>query len=86
MAIVKDLVAEMNFGRIDTISGATGGVVFIPILGSKERNEILDHLCSLFSQKNRILAGGFIYMTDIFNNPRIVSNIASVISSEFRCV
>lgn len=85
VAIVKDLVAEMNFGRIDTISGATGGVVFIPILGSKERNEILDHLCSLFSQKNRILAGGFIYMTDIFNNPRIVSNIASVISSEFTC-
>lgn len=24
VAIVKDLVAEMNFGRIDTISGATG--------------------------------------------------------------
>jgi putative ABC transport system permease protein len=55
VAIVKDLVAEMNFGRIDTISGATGGVVFIPILGSKERNEILDHLCSLFSQKNRAI-------------------------------
>jgi purine operon repressor len=83
VTIVKELVTEMNFGRIDTISGAAGGVVFIPILGSKKKNDILDQLCSLFMQKNRILPGGFIYMTDIFNNPRIVSNIAKVISSEF---
>lgn len=83
VAIVKDLAEEMNFGRIETISGASGGVLFIPRLGNKERNDILEHLCSLFSQKNRILPGGFIYMTDIFNNPAIVSNIAKVISSEF---
>ena len=83
VAIVKELVEEMNFGRIETISGASGGVMFISILGSKERNDILEQLCSLFSQKNRILPGGFIYLTDIFNNPRIVSNIAEVISSEF---
>lgn len=83
VAIVKELVAELNFGRIETISGASGGAVFIPILGSKEKNDILDQLCSLFSQKNRILPGNFIYMTDIFNNPNIVYNISKVISSEF---
>jgi DNA repair protein RadA/Sms len=29
--------------------------MFIPILGKKELNEILEQLCSLFSHKNRIL-------------------------------
>src|SRR5690554_7117709 len=54
VAIVKELAAEMNFGRIETISGVSGGVMFIPILGKKELNEILEQLCSLFSHKNRI--------------------------------
>lgn len=83
VAIVKELVADLDFGRIETISGATGGAVFIPSLGSKEKIEILDHLCSLFSQRNRILPGGFIYMTDLFNNPNIVYNISKIISSVF---
>lgn len=83
VAIVKELVADLDFGRIETISGATGGAVFIPSLGAKEKIEILDHLCSLFSQRNRILPGGFIYMTDLFNNPNIVYNISKIISSVF---
>lgn len=83
VAIVKELVLELNFGKIETISGASGGAVFIPVLGSKESNAILNDLCALFLQKNRILPGGFIYMTDIFNNPNVVYNIAKVISSEF---
>ncbi|HHZ02163.1 MAG TPA: pur operon repressor [Tissierellia bacterium] len=86
MAIVKKLVSELGFGKIETISGATGGAVYIPVLSVEEKNQILSDLCDLFSQKNRILPGGFIYMTDIFNNPSIVSNIAKVIASEFNHV
>jgi purine operon repressor len=83
MAIVKELVSEFDYGKIETIPGASGGAVFVPILGVKEKTEILNELCSLFSHKNRILPGGFIYMTDIFNNPNIVLNIAKLISTEF---
>ena len=76
VAIVKELVSELDYGRIETISGASGGAVFIPVMGLKEKKDILSELCMLFSQKNRILPGGFIYMTDMFNNPNIVTNIA----------
>jgi len=81
--IVKELVSELECGRIDTISGASGGAVFVPFFGLKEKREILVELCSMFSQKNRIIAGGYIYMTDLFNTPNIVTNIAKIISSEF---
>ncbi|MFA9373069.1 MAG: pur operon repressor [Poseidonibacter sp.] len=83
VAIVKQLVCELEYGKVETISGASGGAVFIPIMGIKEKKDIVSELCLLFSQKNRILPGGFIYMTDIFNNPNIVTNIAKIISSEF---
>lgn len=81
--IVKELVGELEYGKIETISGASGGAVFIPVLGLKEKESILIELCNMFSQKNRIIAGGYIYMTDLFNNPNIVTNIAKIISSEF---
>lgn len=83
VAIVKELVNELDYGRIETISGASGGAVFIPVMGNEEKTDILSELCLLFSQKNRILPGGFIYMTDLFNNPNIVTNIAKIIASEF---
>lgn len=81
--IVKEIVAQMDCGRIETISGASGGAIYIPILGMKEKEKTLNELCELFSQKNRIIAGGFIYMTDLFNNPNVVTNIAKIISTEF---
>ncbi|WP_326908607.1 pur operon repressor [Sedimentibacter sp. MB31-C6] len=83
ISIVKKLVEELDFGKIETIAGASGGVIYIPVLGEKEKNSILSDLCNLFAQKNRIIAGGFIYLTDLFNNPSVVSNIAKIISSEF---
>ena len=81
--IVKEIVSELDCGRIETISGASGGAIFIPILGLKEKEDTLNELCDLFSQRNRIIAGGFIYMTDLFNNPNVVTNIAKIISTEF---
>ncbi len=86
VAIVKELVNELDYGRIETISGASGGAVFIPVMGIEEKTDILSELCMLFSQKNRILPGGFIYMTDLFNNPNIVTNIAKIIASEFSSI
>lgn len=83
ITIVKEIVNEFNFGKIVSIAGAAGGVVYRPSMGKEEKYEILNEFCNLFSQKNRILPGGFIYLTDIFNNPSIVSKIASIISSHF---
>jgi len=51
-------------------------------LGVDEKNQYLMNFAICFLKKP-IIAGGFIYMTDLFNNPNVVSNIAKVISSEF---
>lgn len=83
IVILRELVNELECGRIETIAGASGGAVFIPYLSLGETESILDRLCFLFSQKNRIIAGGYIYMTDLFNDPDVVSGIARIISSQF---
>lgn len=83
IVIVKELVEELGYGKIETIAGAAGGAVFIPSMSSEEIENILAGLCIDFSSGNRIIPGGFIYMTDLFNNPQIVSKIAKVITSRF---
>ena len=83
IVIVKELVEEMSYGRIETITGAQGGAIFIPSISMDETKVILDGLCKAFSQKSRIIPGGFIYMTDLFNNPGVVNNISKVISTRF---
>jgi len=84
IVIVKDLVEEMSYGKIETVTGALGGAIFFPYIGNEEIEKILDNLCKEFLKKNRIIPGGFIYMTDLFNNPSIVSNMAKIISSKLR--
>ena len=79
--IVKNLVEEFDYGKINTIAGASGGVVFIPKISKKEISNILKELCEVFSDPKRIIAGGFIYMTDIFNSPYYAQNIAKTIVS-----
>ena len=78
VAIVRELVEELDYGKVETISGASGGAVFVPVMGVREKNDILNELCNLFSNKNRILPGGFIYFTDIFNNPIILAIFVTI--------
>lgn len=84
IVIVKELVEEMSYGKIETVTGALGGAIFFPYIGNEEIEKMLDSLCKEFLKKNRIIPGGFIYMTDLFNNPSIVNNIAKIISSKFK--
>ena len=81
--IIKELVREMNYGLIETISGASGGVVFIPRLDKNAVSEMLDEICMALSDNSRIIAGEYIYMTDIFNSPYFASNLAKIIVSVF---
>jgi len=52
-------------------------------LGAEEINKIQEELCDVFSDEKRIIPGGFIYMTDIFNNPYYIQNIAKIIVSMY---
>src|SRR6056297_176798 len=81
--ILKKIVEEFNYGEIKTIAGASGGVVFTPKIKNDEIKKMQEELCMVFSDKKRIIPGGFIYMTDIFNNPYYVQNIAKIIVSMY---
>lgn len=81
--IVQNLLKRFEFGKIETISGASGGIRFIPSVSDEKSGEILQYLCGELCKKERILPGGYLYMLDIIYNPERISEIGNIFAGHF---
>ncbi len=81
--IVKNIIKKLDLGQIDTIAGAAGGVKYIPLFSNDSIEKLIKDLCSRLSDINRILSGGYLYMTDIIYNPEIVDAIGKIFARQF---
>lgn len=83
IVVVRQTMEKLNLGKIETISGAAGGVKYIPQTNREQNKEILEETCSRLKQPDRILPGGFLYMTDIIYSPYAIYRIGEVFASQF---
>ncbi|MDQ7092783.1 pur operon repressor [Desulfosporosinus sp. PR] len=81
---VKGSLLLSGQGRLETISGAAGGVRYIPEISQEEATRFLSKLAERLSEKGRILAGGFLYMTDLLYDPSILRPLGLIFASAFR--
>ena len=71
-------------GKIETISGAAGGIKYIPEWVEQAKEEFANELCEVLLEEGRIVPGNFIYLTDIMYNPQIVSKAGVILASYFQ--
>lgn len=83
LVIIRQVLSELNMGFIETIPGAAGGIKYKPMISEKDKVDFLNQLCEMLKDKNRIIPGNFIYMTDIVYNPQIVKNAGAILASIF---
>lgn len=83
LVIVRKVLDEFNMGKVETISGAAGGVKFICNISNEEKDNFIFELCNLLKDKERVIPGNFIYMTDILYNPDIISKAGLILASIF---
>jgi purine operon repressor len=83
LAIIKQTFEQQGIGTIKTLPGAAGGVQYIPKMSKHEAEEIVTYLCEQLSRPDRLLPGGYLYMTDILGDPRIVNKIGRLYASIF---
>lgn len=81
--VVKQSMEKMKLGKIQTISGAAGGVKYIPFVTEEQNKEILQNICRYLSQGERILPGGFLYMADVIYSPQKIHQLGEVFTSQF---
>src|SRR5699024_11192979 len=62
LTIVKEIFASEGIGYLLTIAGASGGVKYIPMAGEEESVQLVEDLCRMLENKERLLPGGYLYM------------------------
>lgn len=83
IAIIRDTFAKLDLGRIETISGAAGGIRYAPVFSEAKMRAVVGNLVDALSDPERILPGGFLYMNDLVAAPQLLSHIGELFATRF---
>ena len=84
IAIIKKAFEESGIGEIETVTGASGGVIFTPGISDEEAKAVIEELRDRLSESNRILPGGYIYLSDLLSTPKILQSVGRIIANAFK--
>jgi purine operon repressor len=77
-------LAFNDCGRLETESGAKGGVKFVPYISDNNLKILQEEFCQKLSDPTRILGGKFLYTSDLFFDPHLINRLATVFARKFR--
>lgn len=83
IGIIRDVFQDFGFGRIETLAGASGGVIYYPQVKETDRKAFLQEIAQKIRDSSRILPGGYLYMTDIIFDGRIVQKLGEIFAQHF---
>ncbi|MGX7199790.1 pur operon repressor [Enterococcus nangangensis] len=83
ISIIKKTFKDRGFGIIQTIPGATGGVIFTPAIDEAEAKVIIQQLCQRLSTQDRLLPGGYVYLSDLLGQPDLLRKVGRIIASKY---
>ncbi|MDX8367623.1 pur operon repressor [Cytobacillus sp. Hm23] len=83
LAIVKQTFEQQGIGTLLTVPGAAGGVKYIPGVSSEEATLTINDLCQLIAKPDRLLPGGYLYMTDILGHPQLVNQVGRLFAAVY---
>lgn len=83
LVIVKNTFEHQGIGTIQTVPGAAGGVKYIPRVKKENAQNFIDVLCKMIASPERLLPGGYLYMTDLLGDSQILNKVGKLIASAF---
>ncbi|WP_274365799.1 pur operon repressor [Paenibacillus thermotolerans] len=83
LAIIKEVFESESIGELYTLAGAAGGVKYVPKTGKQEALQLITKLCRMLEQPERLLPGGYLYMSDILGQPSMMNEVGKMFASCF---
>ncbi|MFS3943302.1 pur operon repressor [Bacillus subtilis] len=83
LTIIKQTFEQQGIGTLLTVPGAAGGVKYIPKMKQAEAEEFVRTLGQSLANPERILPGGYVYLTDILGKPSVLSKVGKLFASVF---
>lgn len=83
LAIIKEVFEEEGFGELNTLAGAAGGVRYVPRCRKDDALKRIESVCRELEQPDRLLPGGYLYMTDLLGQPGLMQEVGRMFASAF---
>lgn len=83
LGIIKEVFEEEGTGELQTLAGAAGGVKYIPKMGREHALAFVNRLCEKLSEPERILPGGYLYMSDLLGLPGLMQEAGKLFATAF---
>ncbi len=84
IVVVRETLSRLSLGTIETISGAAGGIKYTCGISEEKTLGFAEELCIILQDKQRIVPGEFMYISDIMCNPQIIQKAAVILASQFK--
>ncbi|SOC43177.1 pur operon repressor [Salinicoccus kekensis] len=82
--IIKHVFEEDGIGTIRTTAGAGGGITFHPEISRTRAADIVTGFKEVLEKSDRLLPGGYLYMSDIMGNPSLMDSIGELIATMYK--
>lgn len=83
LSIIKELFEYKGIGILKTVAGAAGGVKYIPMMKQELAVQAVQEICRSLESSDRLLPGGYLYMSDILGNPETLNKIGKIMATVF---
>jgi len=83
VAILQDTMNHFGLGRLETVTGAAGGVRYRPMDLKSTGREFLEGICQKLREPERQLPGGYLYFSDILSTPELVQGMGKLIAGQY---
>ncbi|MFD1021141.1 pur operon repressor [Thalassobacillus hwangdonensis] len=83
LGIINQMFQQEGIGYLQTVSGAAGGVKYIPKASTSYSQLFVQGLCERLEDPERLLPGGYLFMSDLLGEPGTVKDIGRLFASAF---
>ncbi|SDJ72344.1 pur operon repressor [Salimicrobium halophilum] len=83
LTIIDERFRQEGVGYLESIAGASGGIKYIPAYSAEYGESFVEELCEKLSDTERLLPGGYLFMSDLLGEPRTVDTIGKLFASAF---
>lgn len=85
LEIIRRAMERFSLGKVETISGAAGGVRYRPFIDHAKGYAQVQTLCEQLGEAPppRVLQGELLYLADIIANPQVIGQMSVILASEY---
>jgi purine operon repressor len=83
LAIIKETFEQRGIGNLQTVPGASGGVKYITKVNRNDAKKMVSELITHLGNADRLLPGGYLYLTDLLGNPSLMNKVGRLLASAY---